>query len=128
MCRRWRPKDLYSPRRWRRNSRRARTVERDLPTVWRALTDPDLLEQWLLRPTGFTASVGTRFRFTTPASSIDEISCEVLAARRCVQLTYSWMYSRAPARWIVDWTIRPQGSGTNSRAMVGYVGDPERRS
>ncbi|MFB8277320.1 SRPBCC family protein [Nocardia colli] len=80
--------------------------------VWRALTDPNLLEQWLLRPTGFTASVGTRFRFTTPASSIDEISCEVLAARWCEQLTYSWMYSRAPARWIVDWTIRPQGSGT----------------
>ncbi|MEV6558076.1 SRPBCC domain-containing protein [Nocardia sp. NPDC051756] len=81
-------------------------------TVWRALTEPDLLERWLLRPTGFTASVGTRFRFTTPTSSSDEIACEVLAAQRCAQLTYSWIYSQAPARWVVDWTMRPQGNGT----------------
>ncbi|TQM30695.1 SRPBCC family protein [Nocardia bhagyanarayanae] len=82
--------------------------------VWRALTEPDLLERWLLRPTGFAASVGTRFRFTIPDSSIDEIVCEVLKARPCEQLTYSWMYPQAehPARWIVDWTMRPQGRGT----------------
>ncbi|MEU7140264.1 SRPBCC domain-containing protein [Nocardia sp. NPDC046473] len=82
--------------------------------VWRALTEPDLLEQWLLRPTGFDAAVGTHFRFTFPASSIDEIACEVLAARPYEQLTYSWIYSQAEhrARWIVDWTLRPQGHGT----------------
>ncbi|MEV0030646.1 SRPBCC domain-containing protein [Nocardia sp. NPDC050793] len=82
--------------------------------VWRALTEPDLLERWLLRPTGFAASVGTRFRFTNPDSSIGGIVCEVLAARPCEQLTYSWIYPQAehPARWIVDWTIRPQGRGT----------------
>ncbi|MTE13357.1 SRPBCC family protein [Nocardia aurantiaca] len=82
--------------------------------VWRALTEPDLLERWLLRPTGFAASVGTHFRFIIPDSSINEIICEVLAARRCKQLTYSWMYPRAeyPARWIVDWTLQPQGRGT----------------
>ncbi|MCP2316320.1 putative conserved protein YndB, AHSA1/START domain [Nocardia amikacinitolerans] len=79
--------------------------------VWRALTEPDLLERWLLRPSGFAASVGTRFRFTIPDSSIDEIVCEVLAARPCERLTYSWMYRQAD-RWIVDWTLRPQGRGT----------------
>lgn len=82
--------------------------------VWRALTEPDLLERWLLRPTGFAASVGTIFRFTIPDSLPNEISCEVLAARPCEQLTYSWIYRQAeyPARWIVDWTLRPQGRGT----------------
>ncbi|WP_297613286.1 SRPBCC family protein [Nocardia sp.] len=82
--------------------------------VWRALTEPDLLERWLLRPTGFAASVGTHFRFTIPSSPIDEIACEVLAAQPREQLTYSWMYSRSeyPARWIVDWTMQPQGRGT----------------
>lgn len=82
--------------------------------VWRALTEPDLLTRWLLRPIGFVASVGTRFRFTLPESSIDEILCEVLAARPCKQLTYSWMYPQAEhsARWIVDWTLQPQGRGT----------------
>ncbi|MFI6040479.1 SRPBCC domain-containing protein [Nocardia sp. NPDC051321] len=83
-------------------------------TVWRALTQPDLLERWLLRPTGFAASVGTRFRFAVPAPSIDEIACEVLAARPYQQLTYSWLLPQAehPARWIVDWTLLPQGRGT----------------
>ncbi|MGW3539469.1 SRPBCC family protein [Nocardia niigatensis] len=82
--------------------------------VWRALTDPDLLERWLLRPTGFAPAVGTCFRFTTPDSSMDEIRCEVLAARPRERLTYTWLYPRAehPARWIVDWTLHPQGHGT----------------
>ncbi|WP_194836773.1 SRPBCC domain-containing protein [Nocardia sp. XZ_19_369] len=82
--------------------------------VWRALTEPDLLERWLLRPTGFAASVGTRFRFTASEASNDEIVCEVLAARPGEQLTYSWLHPQAeqPARWIVDWTIRAQGRGT----------------
>ncbi|MEV0463572.1 SRPBCC domain-containing protein [Nocardia tengchongensis] len=74
--------------------------------VWRALTEPDLLQQWLLRPTGFTTTVGTHFRFTTPDSSIDEILCQVLAAHPRKQLTYTWTYPRAdyPTRWTVDWT------------------------
>ncbi|MBH0776472.1 SRPBCC family protein [Nocardia bovistercoris] len=83
-------------------------------TVWRALTEPDLLARWLLRPSGFAAVVGTNFRFTTPDSPADEIACEVLAVEPCTQLTYSWVYSRAehPAEWIVEWTIRAQGRGT----------------
>ncbi|WP_458686818.1 SRPBCC family protein [Nocardia tengchongensis] len=82
--------------------------------VWRALTEPDLLQRWLLRPTGFATTVGTRFRFTTPDSSIDEIICQVLTARPREQLTYTWTYPRAdyPTRWTVDWTLRPQGRGT----------------
>lgn len=82
--------------------------------VWRALTEPDLLQRWLLRPTGFTASAGTRFRFTGPRAASDQIFCEVLASRQYEQLTYSWVYQRAeyPARWVVDWMLEPQGHGT----------------
>lgn len=82
--------------------------------VWRALTEPNLLQRWLLRPTGFAASVGTRFRFTVPDSAIDQIRCEVLAARPYEQLTYSWVYPQAqyPARCVVDWRLQPQGRGT----------------
>ncbi|GAA5103380.1 SRPBCC family protein [Nocardia iowensis] len=82
--------------------------------VWRALTEPDLLARWLFRPDGFAASGGARFRFTIPALPISEIACEVLTAEPCKQLTYSAMYPQPehPARWIVDWTMRPQGRGT----------------
>ncbi|MFE3190027.1 SRPBCC domain-containing protein [Nocardia sp. NPDC059240] len=82
--------------------------------VWRALTDPDLLARWLLRPIGFAAVPGTRFRFTVPDAPISEIRCEVLTAQPYSQLTHTWHYPQAdyPARWILDWTLRPQGHGT----------------
>ncbi|WP_405486105.1 SRPBCC domain-containing protein [Nocardia sp. NBC_00511] len=82
--------------------------------VWRALTDPELLARWLLRPTGFAATVGTRFRFTIPDARIDEIRCEVLIVRPCEQFTCTWIYPQAdyPANSIIDWTLHPQGRGT----------------
>ncbi|MEV6769488.1 SRPBCC domain-containing protein [Nocardia sp. NPDC051030] len=83
-------------------------------TIWRALTEPDLLGQWMVRPTGFAASVGTRFVFTVPDQPRGEIASEVLVVRPVEQLTYSWVYVRPefPMRWIVEWTLRPQGRGT----------------
>lgn len=82
--------------------------------VWRALTEPDLLERWLMRSIGFAASVGTHFTFAVPTQPPAEIACEVLAARPGEQLTLSWVDLRAehPTRWIVDWMIQPQGTGT----------------
>ncbi|WP_431971780.1 SRPBCC family protein [Nocardia sp. bgisy134] len=82
--------------------------------VWRALTEPDLLERWLMRSIGFGASVGTHFIFVVPTQPTGKIACEVLAVRQSEQLTLSWVDLRAryPARWVVDWVIRPQGRGT----------------
>ena len=91
-------------------------------TVWEALTEPHLLQRWLLRPTGFAASAGTRFRFTGPGSTIDQILCEVLTSRPYEQLTYSWVYQQAqyPAQWVVDWRLEPQGHGT--RLLLTHTG------
>ncbi|MFF2551304.1 SRPBCC domain-containing protein [Nocardia sp. NPDC058058] len=82
--------------------------------VWRALTDPDLLEQWLLRSVGFTPEVGTHFMFVMPTEPPSEIVSEVLVARPGEQLTYTWVYTKGdnPPKWVVDWTIEAQGRGT----------------
>ncbi|GAB0103843.1 SRPBCC domain-containing protein [Nocardia sp. JMUB6875] len=82
--------------------------------VWRALTDPDLLQRWLLRPTGFQPVPGINFRFTTPESPIDEILCEVRTARPHEPPTYTWLHPHAvdPIRLLIDWTLHPQGHGT----------------
>lgn len=83
--------------------------------VWQALTDPKLVEQWLMPSTGMlTAEVGTHFVFTVPTQPPGEIACEVLALRSGEQLTLSWVDLRAtrPARWLLDWTVHPQGRGT----------------
>ncbi|MFI9508031.1 SRPBCC domain-containing protein [Nocardia sp. NPDC052566] len=91
-------------------------------TVWRGLTEPDLVEQWLMRSVGFATSVGTHFIFAVPTQPTAEIACEVLTARPNEQLTISWVDLRAkhPARWILDWTIQPQGRGT--RLLLTHTG------
>ncbi|WP_328396579.1 SRPBCC family protein [Nocardia sp. NBC_00416] len=82
--------------------------------VWRALTDPDRLEQWLMRSTGFAPAIGTHFIFAVPTRPGGEIACEVLALRPAEQITFTWVDLRAthPARWVVDWTVSAQGRGT----------------
>ena len=40
--------------------------------MWKALTDPELMARWLMKPTGFEPVVGNRFTFqTTPAGDWD---------------------------------------------------------
>src|SRR6184192_3415655 len=66
-------------------------------TVWRALTDPALIPRWTAtgvaaRPEGFSASVGTRFRFVTnpkPGWS-GIVNCVVLEVQEPTLLRYSW--------------------------------------
>ncbi|WP_225725128.1 MULTISPECIES: SRPBCC domain-containing protein [unclassified Nocardia] len=96
-------------------------------TVWRALTEPDLLARWLLRPTGFAATVGTRFRFPIPDPPNDEIACEILISEPGARLTYTWTYP--PLDGIADWTIRPQGRGTRLLlTQTGFdIGDRRQR-
>lgn len=90
--------------------------------VWRALTEPALLERWLMPSVGFAATPGTHFLFTLPASSPGEIACEVLTVRAPEQLTLAWVDVRAPnpARWPLDLTVRPQGRG--SRLLLTQTG------
>jgi uncharacterized protein YndB with AHSA1/START domain len=68
--------------------------ECDLPDppekVWAALTDPQLLAQWLM-PNDMRPEVGSRFRFEPSAESPDgPIECEVLEMRPNQLLRYTW--------------------------------------
>jgi uncharacterized protein YndB with AHSA1/START domain len=91
--------------------------------VWRALTEPDVVEKWLMPSTGMAgAAVGTHFIFTVPTQPPGEIACEVLELRPTKRLTLSWVDLRAarPARWRVEWTVSPQGRGT--RLLLRHSG------
>lgn len=61
--------------------------------VWRALTTPELLAQWLM-PNDFAPAVGHRFHFRTepiPAARFSGvIACEVLELREPELLVISW--------------------------------------
>lgn len=82
--------------------------------IWDALTDAALVEQWLMPSVGLTdLRVGSQFVFAVPTEPPGEIACKVLALDPCRQLTLRWVDLRAqrPARWTVEWTLRPQGRG-----------------
>jgi uncharacterized protein YndB with AHSA1/START domain len=60
--------------------------------LWRMLTTPAMIGRWLMEPTGFAPTPGTRFTFhTTPAGAWDgTIYCEVLEAVPNERLSFAW--------------------------------------
>ncbi len=83
--------------------------------VWRALTDPALMALWMIaaRPEGFSAVVGTRFKFVgkpRPGWS-GVVDGEVLEAREPSLFCYSWVADGgAPMR--ITYRLEPSGAGT----------------
>jgi uncharacterized protein YndB with AHSA1/START domain len=87
--------------------------------VWRALTDPHLMEQWLM-PNTFEPRVGHRFQFQTrPVAGWDgTVHCEVLTVEpeRC--LAYTWTGGSTAIQGYghrldttVTWTLSPTAEG-----------------
>ncbi|MEC3976822.1 SRPBCC family protein [Amycolatopsis sp. H20-H5] len=92
--------------------------------VWRALTEPDLLERWLGMPNDIKPVVGHRFELLArpvPAAGFagGPVPCEVLVADQEELLSISW----GPV-WTVTWRLVAEGRGT--RLLLSHEGfDPE---
>jgi uncharacterized protein YndB with AHSA1/START domain len=103
---------------------RSLVVERDLPhppeKIWRALTQPALLQEWLM-PNDFEPVVGRRFNFrAAPMAHWNGVTdCEVLAVEPHRRLSYTWNASGAEAanglKTVVTWTLTPTQAGTHVR-------------
>jgi uncharacterized protein YndB with AHSA1/START domain len=102
-------------------------LECDLPqpraVVWRALTEQDLLSEWLL-PNDLHPEVGARFRFERTDQPGDPIECEVLQIEP--NRTFSWRQTEqgdADSGWqpvtsVVTITLTDQvGGGTHLQLM-----------
>jgi uncharacterized protein YndB with AHSA1/START domain len=78
--------------------------------VWRALTEPKLLESWLM-PNDIKPEVGHRFTFrTAPAPGFDGIVlCAILDVEPDSRWVYSWR--GGPLETTVTWTLKPAPSG-----------------
>ncbi len=117
--------------------RQSIVVENDLPDppehVWRALTDPQLLEAWLM-PNNIRAEVGARFQFrTAPAPGFSGVvECEVLEMVPHRLLVYSWRGGSKAAEGsgneldtVVTWRLTPLDSG-GTRLYLEHSGfDPD---
>jgi uncharacterized protein YndB with AHSA1/START domain len=84
--------------------------------VWRALTEPELLAQWLMQ-NDFAATEGHRCTFREQGVEVD---CEVLEVERERALKLRWREGRLDS--VVTFTLTPAlGGGTLLRLTHGGV-------
>ena len=92
---------------------RSVVVEREVPfppeKIWRALTQPHLIEEWLMK-SDFRPVVDHRFNFRADWGAVD---CRVLEVEPNKTLSYTWCAYGLES--VVTWTLTPAGTGTRLR-------------
>jgi uncharacterized protein YndB with AHSA1/START domain len=81
--------------------------------VWRALTDPTLLTQWLLPSIGFKAEQGAAFTFNAPPQPAWDgtVHCRMLEIDVPRKLSWSWVAGDIDT--IVTFILTPTVAGTH---------------
>jgi uncharacterized protein YndB with AHSA1/START domain len=98
---------------------RSVVVEREIAfppeKIWRALTTPWLMEEWLMK-NDFAAEVGHGFTLRAQARGDWDgiIDCEVLTIEPEKTLSYTWDSGNGPLRVtsVVTWTLSATDTGT----------------
>ena len=82
--------------------------------VWRALTEPALLAEWLLPVVGFELEPGTSFTFKTqPHPDWDgAVNCRIIEIEPKRKLSYAWVVGDMALDTVVTFTLTPTDSGT----------------
>ncbi|RUW91418.1 polyketide cyclase [Mesorhizobium sp. M8A.F.Ca.ET.059.01.1.1] len=96
--------------------------------LWRALTQPHLIEEWLMK-NDFNPVVGHRFNISADWGGV--LDCEVLAVEPHRTLSYTWnLAHQDPAfdlRSVVTFTLTPTPTGTHLRMeQAGFRPDQRR--
>ena len=95
-------------------------VEREIPhspeKIWRALTQPHLIAEWLMK-NDFKPAVGHRFNLSGDWGGV--LDCEVLAVEPNRTLSYTWNFEHDDAAFnlksVVTFTLTPIRMGTHLR-------------
>jgi uncharacterized protein YndB with AHSA1/START domain len=91
--------------------------------VWRALTDPGLLSEWLLPVVGFKLEPGVAFTFKTqPYPGWDgTVNCRVVEVEAQKKLSYTWLVGDMALETVVTFTLTPIAEGTRlSLVQTGF--------
>lgn len=99
---------------------RSAVVEREFAhppeKLWRALTQPHLIEEWLMK-NDFKLDVGHRFNLRGDWGGV--LDCEVLEIEPNRTLAYTWNFASEDAAYqlesVVTFTLTPAGAGTHLR-------------
>jgi uncharacterized protein YndB with AHSA1/START domain len=100
--------------------RRTVVVERDIAhppeKLWRALTQPHLMEEWLMK-NDFKPEIGHHFNLRGDWGGV--LDCEVLVVEPQRELAYTWNFRHDDAAFnlesVVTFTLTPTAVGTRLR-------------
>lgn len=103
---------------------RSVVVEREIAhppeKIWRALTQPHLIQEWLMKG-DFKPVVGHDFKFTADWGFVD---CRVVTVEPHKTLVYTW--GAYGLESIVTWTLTPTSTGTHLRMeQAGFRPDQQ---
>jgi len=110
------------------------SFEFDLPhapdKVWRALTEPALLAEWLLPVVTLELEPGAPFAFRAPPQQPGwdgMVKCRFLEIEAPRKLSYSWAVGDMELDTVVTFTLAPTPSGTRmSLVQSGFRPDQKR--
>lgn len=84
--------------------------------LWRALTQPHLIEDWLMK-NDFAPSIGHKFQLRGEWGGV--LDCEVLMLEPNQKLSYTWNFSNSDPNSalesVVTFTLTPLDDGTHLR-------------
>lgn len=95
-------------------------IEREMPfppeRIWRALTQPHLMAEWLMK-NDFQPTVGHRFQLRGDWGGV--LDCEVLVVEPGRTLSYTWNHAHDDPAYslqsVVTFTLTPTGQGSHLR-------------
>jgi uncharacterized protein YndB with AHSA1/START domain len=108
---------------------RSVVVEREIPfppeKLWRALTQPHLIEEWLMK-TDFKPVPGHKFKLSkTPKPEVNVVvDCEVLKVEPNRTLSYTW--DAFGLESVVTFTLEPTPTGTRLRVEQAGFGPDQK--
>jgi uncharacterized protein YndB with AHSA1/START domain len=99
-------------------------VEREIPyppeKIWRALTQPHLIEEWLMK-NDFKPAVNHRFSVSANWGAVE---CEVQSVEPHKTLSYTW--DTKDLRSVITWTLAATETGTVLRMeQSGFRADQQ---
>ncbi|HEX7070722.1 MAG TPA: SRPBCC domain-containing protein [Rhodothermales bacterium] len=97
--------------------------------VWRALTDPELMSEWLMPVVDFGLAPGTAFNLMAPPQPGWDgiVNCRILEVEAHRTLRYTWATGEMELDTVVTFTLVPTESGTHLKIeQSGFKPDQKR--
>ena len=109
------------------------TIEREMAfppeKLWRALTQPHLMEEWLMK-NDFRPQVGHQFQLKGEWGGV--LECEVLELEPHKSLSYTWNFANEDPAYslnsVVTFTLTPTPTGTHLKVEQSGFGPHQKQA